>query len=430
MPDKKKIIIIVVVAAVVAVMGLIIFSGGKEPPPQQVELEMWGIYDDSDIFEQLIGSFNQTYPHIQIKYYKKNQSTYEKDLLEAMASGRGPDIFMIHHTWPSRYGNKISAAPSDLILLKDFQESFVDVVVDDFVSNGLVTAVPLGVDTLALYYNKDIFNTLGIPEPPKTWEEFLDDVDLITEISYRDNVTRAGAAIGTVRNINRSTDILCLLMLQSGAEMVDENKRGVIFDQPFRLDGKSFYPAERALKFYTDFTDPLKPIYTWNTRMDYSIDVFYRGDAAMMFNYSYHIPTIRAKAPYLNFGVAPMPQIEGSTKNIDYANYWGLTVSKKSRHPREAWVFNAWISRKENHQRYLQLTERPTARRDLVAWQRTDPDLGIFADQSLTAKSWYQVDNLSIETILADMIESVVIGEATIKDSIKYAVNRINLLMR
>ncbi len=347
-----------------------------------------------------------------------------------MASGRGPDIFMIHHTWVPKYEDKIWAAPSDLVLIKDIQDNFVDVVYKDFVVDGYVVALPLSVDTLALYYNKDIFNTVGIAQPPETWEEFLDVLEKLTIKDDRDNIIRAGASIGTARNVNRSTDILSLLMLQSGAQMTDQNKTRVIFDDAVKLDNESFYPGQRALEFYTDFANPLKSSYTWNTRMHYSIDAFYEGTAAMIFNYSYHLPTIKAKSPYLNFGVARMPQIESSEKDINYANYWGMSVSRNSESSEQAWEFINWLVQKESSKKYLEETKKPTARRDLVDWQKDDKDVGIFAEQSLSAQSWYQVDSLSIENIFADMIESVVLGEETIGKAIDKSINQINLLMK
>jgi len=408
----------------------IAFPGCKSSPLQSTELEFWGVYDDSDVFNELIQDFNAEFPKTKIKYYKKVYATYEKDLLEAMASGRGPDLFMIHHTWVPKYENKIWAAPSDLILIKDIQDNFVDVVYKDFVIDDQIVALPLSVDTLALYYNKDIFNTVGISQPPETWEEFLDVLNKLTIKDDRDNIIRAGASLGTARNVNRSTDILSLLMMQSGAQMVNQNKTEAVFDEAIKLDNENFYPGQRALEFYIDFANPLKSSYTWNTRMHYSIDAFYEGSTAMMFNYSYHLPTIRAKSPYLNFGVSKMPQIESSEKDIDYANYWGMTVSRNSKSSEQAWEFINWITQKESSQKYLEKTKKPTARRDLVNWQKNDKDVGIFAEQSLSAQSWYQVDSLSIENIFADMIESIVLGEETIKKSIEKSINQINLLMK
>lgn len=409
--------------------GLFPSCGEEEPTDLKAELEFWGVYDDSDIFDSLIKDFRGKFPKIKVKYYKKNYQTYERDLLEAMASGRGPDIFMLHNTWRPRYKDKILGAPSDLITLKEFQDNFVDVVMDDFIGNNLIAAIPLSVDTLALYYNKDLFNSAGIPQPPAVWEDFLTDVEKLTVKDDRGNIVRAGAALGTARNVNRSTDILSLLMVQSGVQMVDLEKNKATFHQPVYLEGAEYPAGEKALEFYTDFANPLKLVYTWNNRMHYSIDAFYEGKTAMMLNYSYHIPTIRASSPYLNFAVAPMPQIKGSAKDINYANYWGLTVSRNSENSKAAWQFIVWLTQKENAKKYLEATNKPPARRDLILWQKDDPDLGIFAEQSLTAYSWHQVDNLDIETILADMIESVVLGESTIKDALRKASNQVTFLM-
>lgn len=428
---KKKSIILYTLFAPILIFGLAAsFPGCKDEPLNEVELEFWGVFDDSDVWRSLISEFNQEHPKTKIKYYKKTFLTYEKDLLEAMATGRGPDIFMLHNTWLPKYEDKISFAPEDIITFKEVQDNFVDVALNDFTLNNSIAAIPLSVDTLALYYNKDIFNTLGIPQPPTTWTEFLDDVEKITQKDERGNIIRAGAALGTARNINRSTDILSLLMLQSGVSMADKEKKKATFDEPVLLEGEQYYAGERALEFYTDFANPLKSVYTWNNRMHYSIDAFYEGKAAMMLSYSYHIPTIRAKAPYLNFGIASMPQIRTSTNNVNFANYWGLTASRNSQESERAWQFIAWLAQKENSQKYLELTEKPAARRDLVLNQKTDPDLGVFAQQSLSAHSWYQVDNLAIEQILADMIESVVIGETTLREAISRASSQISLLMR
>jgi len=428
---KIKTITIYTFIAPIFVFALAIsFPGCKSSPLEQTELEFWGAFDDSDVFNELIADFNSEFPRTKIKYYKKVYLTYEKDLLEAMASGRGPDIFMIHHTWVPKYEDKIWAAPSDLVLIKDIQDNFVDVVYKDFVIDGYVVALPLSVDTLALYYNKDIFNTVGIAQPPQTWEEFLGVLEKLTIKDERDNIIRAGASLGTARNVNRSTDILSLLMLQSGAQMINQNKTTATFNGAVELDNKNFYPGQRALEFYTDFANPLKSSYTWNTRMHYSIDAFYEGTTAMMFNYSYYLPTIKAKSPYLNFGVAKMPQIESSEKDINYANYWGMAVSRNSENSEQAWEFINWLTQKESSKKYLEKTKKPTARRDLVDWQKNDQDVGIFAEQSLSAQSWYQTDSLSIENIFADMIESIVLGEETINKAIDKSINQINLLMK
>ncbi len=427
MPNRKIIILAVAIAIILIVAG-IIYWGRKPTLQDEVTIEVWGVFDDSDIYNKLEKKLQESHSHINIDYYKKSFATYEDDILNAMATNRGPDVFMISNNWVPRYLDRIQEAPSEIINLKRMQDEFVDVVYFDFVFNGKIVALPLGVDTLALYYNKDIFNTAGIAQPPVTWEEFIDMVEKTTILDEQGNIIRAGAALGTARNINRSTDILSLLMFHSGSSIFDPAKGMAVFDRSISLGGEMFYPGERALRFYTDFANPLKSVYTWNRNMDYSIDAFYKGDAAMMINYSYHLPTIRAKSPYLNFDIAPLPQAEGAESKINYANYWGMAVSANSRKREASWKFINWLASAEGAESYLALAKRPTARRDLIAIQEDDPDIGVFAKQALTARSWYQVDNLSIERILADMIESVIIGKATIKEAVGRAADKITAL--
>jgi len=221
------------------------------------------------------------------------------------------------------------------------------------------------------------------------------------------------------------------LMLQSGATMVDLPSKEAVFNKDVTVNGKKICPGCRALEFYTDFANPQKSVYTWNTRFDYSIDMFYQARTAMMLNYSYHVLTIQKKSPYLKFGVAEMPQIKDAETKINYANYWAFAVAKKAgQNSDRAWEFILWLSRKENAQKYLQIAKKPASRRDLIDWQKDDEYLGIFSQQALTARSWYQVNNNDIETIFADMIESIVLGKDSAEKAIAKGAAQVSVLIK
>jgi len=144
-----------------------------------------------------------------------------------------------------------------------------------------------------------------------------------------------------------------------------------------------------------------------------------------MLGYSYNIPQIRARAPKLNFAVAPAPQIAPGDQ-INYANYWLEVVSKKTERPNEAWDFIQFASSAEQVKKYLDVTKKPTALRALRAGQLEDLDIGVFANQILTAKSWYKgVDIAAAEEAFEEMIESVVVG-AIPKQAISIAVGKVN----
>lgn len=384
----------------------------------------------------LIDKFRKQYSYFTINYHKKDINTYEEDLIDALAAGQGPDIFFINNTWLPKHIDKLSAAPQVETLMispKTVKDAFVDVVAQDFVDEEKVYALPLFVDSLALFYNKDIFNSAGIATLPASWAEFNTDVEKLTQRDAKNNILRAGAALGTSQNINRSTDILAMLMLQSGTQMTAPDKSSATFEQTRSLaSGQTYKPGEQALTFYTNFANPIKKVYTWNQFQHYSIDAFIEGKVAMMISYSYQIPVIKARAPHLNFGVAPIPQINADNSASTFANYWGLAVSKTSGTKAPyAWKFIDWLtSDQESLKSYLEQTQRPAARRDLIDWQKNYENLGVFAQQSLIAKSWWEVDNLAIETIFAQMIDAVTIKHQTPLSALQTASQQVTLLIQ
>lgn len=465
------------ILAFLAISSLFLFSGcglKQNNPQYRVDLEIWGVFDSSDTLEKITHEYKKINPYVgEIKYRKFTVDSYKNDLVNALASGQGPDIFWIGNAWLPSFGDKVEPAPDWLLGEKEFRDNFVDVAADDFLADKKIYAVPLSVDSLALYYNKDILNSEGITRPPQTWEEFNDDVRRLTKIDQNDNITQAGAAIGTAYNINRSTDLLTLLMLQDGAQMTNDNATEATFDKPLDVGGKTVRAGENALDFYTQFAKRNSSVYTWNPRMHYSIDAFYEGTAAMMINYSWQYATIKNKNSKLNFAVAPVPQLS-SNSPVNYANYWGLAVAKNKilsdllktktsenglndgnynkLRLHEAWQFLKYLTLKNNGsvtlynglsgtnaafpvandpaEVYIKETGKPAARRDLIEKQKNDPILSPFAYGNLIAKSWYEAQPDAIEQILAETIDSVNLGKSTVYESLKLAASRVTQLMR
>ncbi len=396
------------------------------------KMTVWGVFDDRGVLEAGLGEFTNLHAGLDITYKKIPVDEYEKELINELAAGRGPDVVFIQNTWLPKYEDKLQPLPEEVISIVDLRREFPDVVETDFASDGDIYSLPLYLDTLALYYNKDVFNTAGLTHPPKTWEEFQDYVKKISRIDATGQILRSAAAMGTARNINRSTDVLNLLMLQAGARMINRDDQIATFGNIRYIEGTGdINPGLEALTFYTDFANPLKSVYTWNDDQDYSIDAFYAGKTAMMINYSHHIQTLRDKSPSLNFGVAPIPQPKNQSKLVNYPNYWGMAVTKKAGKASDlAFEFVRFMTNQTNSQIYAQMTERPVARRDLVEWQRTDPDLGVFSLQGLTAVSWWQKDNLVIEQIFANMIESVIKDGNSPQRALSDAEEQVSVLMQ
>jgi multiple sugar transport system substrate-binding protein len=428
-----------------------------------VNLTYWRVFDDQDAFDEIITAYRVIHPNVSITYRKLRVEEYEQELLNALAEDRGPDLFSIPNTWVKEYEAKILPMPKSTTLpyqvttgtikketivelrttptlsLRALKTDFMDQVAKDVVlsyeaqaeqpAEDRIYGLPLYLDTLALFYNRDILNASGIPEPPQNWTEFQQDVKKIAKIDKQGNILQAGAALGTATNVERASDILSLLMMQNGTAMTDDAGNATFASMP---PGASLPnpPGEDALGFYTDFASPYKEVYTWNDRMPGSLEAFSTGRAAFFLGYSYHIPQIRNLAPKLNFSIAKIPQIEGN-QETNFANYWVETVSQKTKYPNEAWDFIQFAAKAENAGKYLAKTKKPTALRSLVASQVEDIDLSVFASQILTAKSWYHgLDETAMEKIFSDMIDQSVAGTQTLKEAINLAQGRVNQTIR
>ncbi len=406
----------VIIIAGVALFSMIIlmlanalgFRLGGRQQLEKANIVMWGVWDDSDTIGSYATEFRKLYPNISVEYRKFTPQEYETELINALAAGRGPDIFAMHHTWLGKHKDKMAAMPEEVMTLKEYQDRFVDVVNKDFIDGDSIYGFPLYTDTLALFYNKDAFNDAGIANPPKTWEELQAIVPQLTKIDENGNIRQAGVAMGTGENINRSPDILTALMFQLGVEMTapDDPSR-ITFAQNNRVSGQQISPASLAINFYTDFANPRKEVYTWNAAQNNSIDAFYEREVAMMFGYSYQVEAVKAKAPRLNFAIAPLPQISLDSGLANFANYWGYGVSNQSETPKEAFAFLKFMTEKENSQNYFLKTKRPTPRRDLVETQSQDIDYGVFVKQVLQAKTWRQPDNNSVDRVFIETMNIV-----------------------
>lgn len=459
---KNKIIILALIFIFILTSGFgcKLVDKKTQEAMKPITLTYWRVYDGEDAFEEILAAYKVLHPFITINYRKLRYSEYENELINALAEDRGPDIFSIHNTWIKKYRSKIKPMPATITMaypttkgtlkkeiipelrtskslsLNDIKNNFVDAVYQDVVIPTLnettkqyeqkVYGLPLSVDTLAMYYNKDLFNNAGIAEPSTYWSsKFQQDVKKMTKQNEKGEIIQSGTALGGSTNIERYSDILSILMMQNGAIMMEDGGQ-ILFNRiPTTFKDQKYNPGLEALRFYTDFANPAKEVYAWNKNLDNSLNMFTQGKVGIMFGYAYHLPTIKAQAPKLNFGIAKLPQIEGNTP-INFANYWVETVSSKSKYTNESWSFIQFMTKAEQVKSYLTKTKKPTALRALVNEQIEDLDIGIFASQVLTAKSWYKgADSNAMEKIFAEMINSVILAQEKIESIITLAANKV-----
>jgi len=453
MKVKFKLFILSLMGVVLLTSGFSckLFPGKNAPTEvtQVINLTYWGVWDDSDYLEPIITDFEALHPNVKITYRKFRYAEYEQQLLEAWAEDRGPDIYSLPAAWLKQYENRITPEPETIRLafreinktlgkteintvvrsvpvLKaaDIKNQFADVVYDDVVRDNKIYGIPYSLDTLIMYYNRDLLDRGGVATPPSTWTDVKEATKVLTQINQKNQITQSSVVMGTAENNANATDIVSLLMMQNGTQMAEQN--GKVTFNLSAAGEKNYFPGLEALRFYTDFADPIKEVYTWNSAQPDALEAFISGKVAMYFGYSYDLPVIKGRSPKLNLGLSAIPQIQGASQPINYTNYWVETVSHKTKNAETAWGFLNFASSSGEVAKYLAKAQKPTALRSLILEQKNDPILGVFANQILSAKRWYKGnDELKMKEIFSQLID----GFSTVADPYKLldsAVAQIN----
>ncbi len=411
------------------------------PAPVQmkpVKLQYWRTEDDPASLNELITAYQKTHPNVEITLKTLPVKDFDTVLLEALAEDRGPDMFSIPNVWLRGWQTKLLPMPKETTIptmvvnqqkqivaqnkktatlsMIQLRNQFVELVTKDVVLKAppakagdrpqdAIYALPLSLDTLALYYNKDLLKNAQIEEPPATWTELMDQAIALTSTDDKGAIKQSGVALGAADNVRNFFDIVSALMMQNGAIMANDSNYPE-FDS-YTAEGRgdrNFPPGVEALMFYDSFAMEGAPNRTWDASMPDSLDAFVTGRTAFYFGYPVDAKEIKARAPRLDLGIAPLPQVDPN-KIFNVARYPLEVVSKKTKHPNETWDFIQFISQQDKVSNFLFATKRPTAIRALIKDQLANPDVGVFATQILTARSWYRgTDYPAAEKAFADMI--------------------------
>jgi len=419
---REQTIFIAVVAVLVLLLLLIVVGvlpGGKNKA-EKVELTVWGLDEDTRVWRTTINRFRDSYPNVTVSFTAVDPEGYEGELLNALAAGRGPDIFMFSSKWLIEHGDKVVPAPSSKITANTFSGLFPQVAEQDFVAGDRIYAMPLFIDTLALVYNRDIFDRKGVVFPPKSWGEFEEAVTKIRVFENGVITERAAAIGGTSRSVSNAVDLLGLLMMQNNSAIVnDAYTRAAI--------GRE---GEQGLIQYTKFANSQDPLYTWSDSFGSSNEAFANEEVAMVFAYPGDVREIRDKNPFLDFKVSKAPQVNESNP-VNFANYWGLAASSASANQDAAWDFVIFTTTDiTSAEDYATQTGHSPALRLLINNYLNNPNVGVFAEQALTAQSWPQPNDDGVNSIFDAMISNVTSGEMTPAAAVGDAQAKLTELIR
>ncbi len=121
---------------------------------------------------ELMDLFMKQNPDIEVKLYTEAWNGYWDKIQTQLAAGIGPDVFLIGAYYITDFYKK-----NICMNLQPFIEKDKDLDINDFFKppfelytfNNNLYALPRDINTIILYYNKDLFDTAGVSYPNNNW---------------------------------------------------------------------------------------------------------------------------------------------------------------------------------------------------------------------------------------------------------------------
>ena len=293
--------------AAFAVLGAatLLVSGWRSPAqpsvPLAVKMELGTPPSTTMRFlHQVVAGFEKKYPNIKVSI-----STYTGSpatLVDTMvASHQGPNVLEIGTTFIPTLAFSKAFVPWTPAMLRQVLPQLIPAATR---MDGLAGHRPIGIPDSAaafvLWYNKTLFRQAHIAAPPKTWTQFVQDAQKLTNV--KKGIYGAGIAPA---DPFYSMHLTWLLSRQLGGQVINASGSKALFASP---------PVYKADRFYLDWLTKYHIVNKSDVQFAESdlINAFMLGKVAMVpVGGLYDLPQLKTDPKFMaqNLGVAPNPAI-------------------------------------------------------------------------------------------------------------------------
>ncbi len=263
----------------------------------------------------------------------------------AFASGKYANVFYIDS---SKLPDWVEAGVVDVGEDKiENPEGFYPALLDVFTYDGILYCPPKDVSTMALQYNKDLFDAAGVAYPTADWT--WDDLkDAATKLTDKD---KGIIGLVTPPNLERWLPFL----YQAGGAIFDD-------DGNYVMDSDA---AREALDYYISFSTegiggpPSAVDSGWGG------EAFGKGVAAMAMEGNWVINFLLQTYPELNWGVTELPAGSAGKASMAFTVCYG--VGAANDHPDESWQLVNFLTGEEGQKRAAEVSFGPMPTRSSAA---------------------------------------------------------------
>lgn len=325
-------------------LGTALFAA---PKGNRIELKIWESAGPEKTYVlHAIKEYRKIKPNVRI-VYEPVEATDARSKIELDGpAGVGADIFVCPH-------DHIGALVSGEHILpvydaSTYMEDFYPMARQAASYEGIIYGYPLGAETYALFYNKDI-----IKKAPATWEEVAEFAK-----SWNNKFENKYAIAWPVADPYYSYMFLDSFGAALFGPKGEDSKQ-------HNLDSEA---AVKGLKYFQSLTKVL-PVPAMDCSIDFVNSSFINGKTPLVISGPWKINEFKRLG--LNFGIATLPAFPGSNKPA--TSFSGIRlafVSSYSENQEEAQEFAKFLTSKEMLQKRLEITDQIPPRNDI---EITDP---------------------------------------------------------
>lgn len=303
-------------------------------------VEFWHFFTDREAtaIEDVVAKFEDKNPDIDVKITAGQD---DAKMLQAISSGRGPDVglsystdivgkFCASNAWRD-LAPYIKRDDVDLDQLPDTVRSYTSY-------HDKRCAMPFLADVYGLYYNKTLLQQAGYDGPPKTMSELADMAKKLTKRAPNGTIQVAGFV--PLLNFYEHTP-------QHVAPVWDA--KWLTGDEKSAIGGDPNWPA--MLEWHKDLVDwygyDNLQKFTAGLGDEWSADnAFQRGKVALAIDGEYRIAFLRDQAPDVDFGTAPLPVPDDVPDRYGAGFVTGNVagISANSDNPEAAWALIRYLT--------------------------------------------------------------------------------------
>lgn len=393
-------------AAVVSLTACSSSTGGGESPGGDVTLS-YAIWDENQkpAMEEIAAAFEEENPNVSIDIQVTPYKEYFTKLQTAATGGSAADVFWMNGPNFQLYASNGQLAPLDDagVDAADYPEGLIDLYTFD----GTLYGAPKDFDTVALWYNKALFDAAGVAYPAAgwTWDDFTAAAAALTDPA----TGQYGVAASQYGQENYYNSIA-----QAGGEVISADGTESGYGSPEALEG---------IELWTDLIEAGSSPTAQQMTDTNPEDLFLSGKVAMFQNGSWAAIAYGENADISDqVDVAPLP--EGPTGNQSVIHGVGNVANAKSPHLAEAKAFAAFASGEQAAKIQAETgTVIPAFHDTQQAWVDAQPqfDLQVYIDALDSAVPYPVSKNTSAWTsieseVLSQVWSGAVTPEAGLKD--------------